>query len=695
MKTFYRVIVDHPKIIIATFLVLALICAVLQGKVQVNYDMADYLPADSPSTNSLELMQQEFAGGIPNARVMVRDVTIPQALDYKQQLQACRGVVSVMWLDDAANVQLPLNQLDPDTVDNYYQDGTALFTVTVSDDLRLEAVDAIRAVIGEEGAMDGDAVSTAAATTGTVEQIMRVSVFAVICTILILLVTTNAWIEPLLVLGGIGVAVVLNMGTNLIFGEISFVTNAAGSILQLAVSLDYSVFLIHRYEECLPENPDPKSAMVEALCRSTTSILSSGLTTVIGFIALVFMRFGIGPDLGLALAKGICISLFVVFFFMPVFVLMLHKALQKTRHRSLMPDFTPFGRVVLRVIVPMVCLFAVVMVPSYLASNQNDFYYGASEIFGSDTRVGADSDAIEEVYGKSDTYVLMVPRGSTATEKALSDELHAIPEVVNILSYVDTVGTEIPMTYLDAATLSQLVSEHYSRMVLTVQTDYEGARTFALVEKIRDTAAKYYPDAYYLAGEGVSTYDLMDTITADTVMVNLIAIAAVFVVLIFAFRSLGLPLVLVLGIETAIWLNLAIPYFSDNPVHYIAYLIISSVQLGATVDYAILLTDRYIEFRRHMGKKEAIHQTIGAVSVSILTSASALTIVGFLLGWLSTHGILSQLGIFIGRGALFSLIIVLFVLPGLLYLLDGLIQKTTMGLHWAHSTEQTKEEISQ
>ena len=694
MQKFYKGIVDHPKLIITIFIVATLICGVLQSQVSVNYDMTAYLPEDSHSTVSLELMENEFEGGIPNARVMVRNVTIPEALEYKEKILACEGVTDVLWLDDQVSIYVPMNQLDADTVETYYKNNAALFTVTISEDKRIEAVDAIRTVIGDENAMSGQAVSTAVATTSTVNQILKITIFAIICVLVILLITTTSWIEPLIVLGGIGVAVIINMGTNLIFGEISFVTNAAGSILQLAVSLDYSVFLMHRFEECLRENPDPKSAMVDALCKSTTSILSSGLTTVIGFVALIFMRFGIGPDLGLALAKGIAVSLICVFVFMPVFILALHKFLQKTKHRPILPSFSKFSKVVYRAIIPMVCVFAIVILPSYLASNENAFYYGSSRIFGTDTQTGADAEAIEEVFGKNDTYVLMVPRGNTATEKELSEALHDVPEVQSILSYVDTVGTEIPMSYLDEDTLSQLVSENYSRVVLTVNADYEGEQTFGLVETIRSIASKYYPDSYYLAGEGVNTYDLMDTITADTLKVNFIAIAAVFVVLLLSFKSIGLPVILVLGIETAIWINLAIPYFTDSVVYYIAYLIISSVQLGATVDYAILMTDRYIENRQVMNKKDAIHETVANVTVSIMTSATVLTIVGFLLGFISTHGILSQLGVFVGRGALLSLTIVLFVIPGLLYLLDGVIQKTTLGAKWYRNTADIKEDIS-
>ena len=316
----------------------------------------------------------------------------------------------------------------------------------------------------------------------------------------------------------------------------------------------------------------------------------------------------------------------------------------------------------------------------------------ASSAQAAEEIIGGRAVALRSRLRSADYAEKLLNRG--LTEKELSDALHDVPEVQSILSYVDTVGTEIPMSYLDKDTLSQLVSENYSRMVLTVNADYEGEKTFELVKTIRDIANEYYPDTYYLAGEGVSTYDLMDTITADTLKVNIIAIAAVFIVLLLSFKSIGLPVILVLGIETAIWINLAIPYFADSTVHYIAYLIISSVQLGATVDYAILMTDRYIENRQIMNKKDAIHETVANVTVSILTSASVLTIVGFLLGLISTHGILSQLGVFVGRGALLSLAIVLFVIPGLLYLLDGVIQKTTLGAKWYRNTADAKENIS-
>lgn len=671
MRKFYGWVVNHTKFIICLYAAAFVICAICHNFVSVDYDMNDYLPEDSASTVALDLMEEEFDGGVPNARVMVKNVSIPEALEYKSQIEQVDGVTDVTWLDDSVSVDEPLETMDSDVVETYYKDGNALFSVTIEEEKRVEAVNDIRKIIGEDNAMTGSAVSTAAATTSTVNEISRIAFIGVVFVIIVLLFTTESWFEPVIVMAGLGVAIVINAGSNLIFGEISFVTNAAGNILQLAVSLDYSVFLIHRFTECRKEKADIKEAMVDALTMSTSSILSSGLTTVIGFLALCFMRFRIGPDLGLALAKGVALSLITVFTLMPCFILITYKWLDKLQHRPFVPSMEGFGKIVHKITVPLSIIFVILIVPAYLASNANSFYYGASKIFNEKTKTGADTAEIQEVFGKSDTYVLMVPKGDKATQKQLSDALHEVPQVSDIISYVDTVGMEIPESYLDEETLSKLNSDKYTRMVLSVDAEYEGDETVALVETIRQIAQNYYPDQWYLAGEGVSTYDLMDTVTQDMTKVNLIAIGAVFVVLLLTLKSVVLPVILVISIETAIWLNLSIPYFSGQRIFYIAYLIISSIQLGATVDYAILMTERYKEYRMTEHKKDAVTKTLSAVTVSILTSGSVLTVIGFLLGIISTHGLLSQLGYFLGKGTLCSLAIVLFVLPGLLYVFDS------------------------
>lgn len=696
MKKFFSAVVGGRKAIIVIFVIISLVCGVFKGMVEVNYDINDYLPDDAASTVSLEVMEEEFGGGIPNARVMIQNVTVPQALEYKEKLKEVDGVESVTWLDDSVDITMPFAVMDTEQVETYYKDRNALFSVTIDEEKCIDAVNSIRDIIGDNNSLSGSAVSTADATIKTVKEIRVITIIAVIFVLLVLILTTNSWVEPVIVLVGLGVAIIINAGTNIIFGEISFVTNAAGSVLQLAVSLDYSVFLIHRFAECRKEIPDAKAAMTDALCKSLSSILPSGLTTVIGFLALVFMRFKIGPDLGLALAKGVAISLITVFIFMPAIILSTYKLLDKTRHKMLMPSFGGFGKLVRTAAIPMVCVFALIIAPAFLASNSNEYYYGSSNIFGEDTRLGTDTAKIENVFGKNDTYVLLVPRGDTVAQTELSDALHNLKHVRSIISYVDMAGAEIPPEYLDSDTLSLLMSEKYSRMVISVDVPYEGEETFELVEQIRKTSNSFYPGEYYLAGQGVSTYDLMDSVTADMQKVNFLAIAAVLLVLLFTLRSVLLPVILVLSIEMAIWLNLSVPYFAGTPIFYIAYLIISSIQLGATVDYAILMTDRYKENRQNLSKKEAVVQTISDVAVSILTSGSVLTAVGLLLGYLSSNRLLAQLGMLIGRGAIFSLIIVLFVLPGLLYMFDSRVvkSKSTMKIYKGkYKSKATKEAL--
>ena len=673
MERFYGAIVRRRTLVLALFILASAAGLWMKSLVRVNYDINDYLPAGSPSTAAIQVLGREFDRGIPNVRAMVEDVTVPQALQIKAALANLPGVEAVTWLDDAADVAVPLSAMDSALLDAYYRDGAALFSLTVSEDDYVAAVAGVRAVIGEEGAMTGSAVSQAASATGTMGEVQIIGAFGVAFALVVLALTTTSWLEPLLVLAGLGAAVFINAGSNLLFGEISFVTNACGSILQMAVSLDYSVFLLHRFTECRKSHDDPAAAMRLALCRSTSSILSSGLTTVIGFLALALMRFRLGPDLGLALAKGVAISLGTALIFVPCLFLVTLPLADRLRHRSFLPDFTGFGRLVRRVTVPLALVFVLAVAPAYLAYSANAFYYGSSRMFSEASVYGRDTAAIEGVFGRDDTYVLMVPGRDTAMQRALSEKLHCLSHITGIVSYVDTAGAEIPLSYLDADTLALLMSADYSRLVLSVDVPTEGAETFALVEDIRAAAEEFYPGAYYLAGQGVSTYDLMDTVTSDLTKVSLVAVGAVFFVLLLSMGSLWLPVLLVLSIETAIWLNMAVPYFRGTALFYITYLIISSIQLGATVDYAILMTDRYRENRGVLARKEALVKTVADVAVSVLTSGSVLAVVGLLMAYISTNRLLAEMGLLLGRGAIFSLGAVLLVLPGLLYATDRLV----------------------
>lgn len=666
--------------IIIVFLIVTVICAGLSTLVGVNYNFADYLPKDAPSTNALNVMEEEYSQPIPNMRVVVYDVSIPDALEYKEKIEKAEGVKEVTWLDDSIDIYQPLELAEQDTVETWYKNSDALFSVTVSSDdtEKKAAVDAIREIIGDDNAMSGTAVTDVLSPVHTSQEIQKIMLIALPIVFIILLLTTTSWFEPVLFMITIGVAIMLNRGTNLIFGEISFVTNAAGSVLQLAVSMDYSIFLLHRFAENRQEGGNVQDAMMKAVKQSMGSVLSSGLTTVTGFAALILMRFRIGPDMGYVMAKAIVFSLICVLCFLPALAISTYKLIDKTRHRAFWTDFHKFAKAVLKVRIPALILAVLLLIPCYIAQGKNDFLYGSSRVYSTnETQMGRDLLAVEDEYGPSNPLVILVPKGDISKEQQLNDALKADPDVTSVISYVNTVGASIPEDFVPEESLSQLYSQHYSRFVVSLDTEEVEDGWADKVDELHTICEKYYGDEALIAGDLASTEDLKDTITVDNTRVNILAILFVFVILVLNFKSVSIPVILTLVIELSIWINLSVPYLQSTTLHYIGYLIISSVQLGATIDYAILLTGRYMDERKTKKRKDAAIESIRACVLSLFTSAIILTIAGSVLGAISTNLVLSQLGILVGRGAVISFILVLFVLPALLMIFDRLIEKTT------------------
>ena len=681
MDSIAKLMLNHKKTVVGVFMVLTVICIILRGKVGVDYNLMNYLPQDAPSTTALDVMDEEYAVKPPNCRIMIEDISIPQAMEIKSQLKELNGVSDVLWLDDTVNVYAPLETMKQDAVEAYYKNGNALFTCYIDeDDLYGHLMD-IRKIVGEDAAMSGEAVNTGMATESTTVELAQMMAIVLPLIFLILLITTTSWFEPVLFMAAIGVAIAINMGTNLMFGTISFVTNAAGSILQLAVSMDYSIFLLHSFSRFRKTGLNVQEAMQKAVKDSFTSVTSSALTTVIGFAALILMRFRIGPDMGIVMAKAIVLSLLSVLVFLPCLAVLCYKLIDKTQHRSFMPTFHKFSYLVMKVKVPVMILFILFTIPSFIAKDRISFAYGSSEIYGDpSTKIGADALKINEEFGLSNQIVCMVPKGNSPAEQALADAFSEIPEVTSVLSYAKTVGSSIPEEYVPKDKRELLVSENYTRMVINTSVGVDGKIPFALAEKLRATAQQYYPDTYLMAGEAVNTLDMKNTVTEDNKLVNAIAIGAIFLVLTLTFKSISLPVILVLVIESSIWMNLAIPYLVGERLNYISYLIINTVQLGATVDYAILFTNKYLENRKENSRWHAARITVRETIASILTSGSILCISGMMLGNRSTNGVISQLGYLVGKGAILSCFMVLFVLPTCLCLFDKLIQKTSLGM---------------
>lgn len=663
-----------------TFGVLAVLGAIVQFFVPVNYNMSEYLPEGAESIESAEVMDDEFDEAVTNTRVMIKDVNINEAISFKEQLEDVDGVSDVMWLDDVIDIRTPIEMADEDTVESYYKDGNALFSFHVEDGREVEITDEIYEVIGEDNAISGEALNTAIAQKMTGQETLNAALILVPLIILILLVSTTSWIEPLFFLTAIGVSVLINLGTNIFVGEISFLTQSVAPILQLAVSLDYAIFLLHSFEDYRKKNHNPIEAMKLAMKRSFPAIATSAITTIFGFAALTFMVFEIGADLGLNLFKGIIFSFISVIVFLPALTLILYPLIDKTQHKQWIPSRYNIGKHVLKFRVPMVLIVLVLVLPAFLAQSQTNFLYGNPDQPES-TRAGSDATEIEETFGKYTPMVLLVPQ-DIAKEEAIIDEMNEFDEIQSIVSYTTAVGAAIPPEYLDESVTEQFLSENYSRIILNTEAETEGETTFAMVEDIHSTAEGYYGDDYHFVGESVTLYDMKEIVKRDNVVVNTLTVVAIGIVVMFAFRSIAMPLLILLTIQTSVWVNLSIPYFQGDALVYIGYLIISIVQLAATVDYAILFSEEYIQNRKEMPALAAVKKTMNDKIFSIGVSASILTSVGFILWITSTNEIIASIGLLLGRGALLAFLLVVFLLPALFVVFDRVIEKTSWKLNF-------------
>ncbi len=449
MEKFSQLITTHKGIVLAIFLVLAAVSTLLIGFVSVNYNMVDYLPKDAQSTTAITIIEKEFGEVTPNARVMITNVTVPEALAYKEKLSAIAGVAAVNWLDDVLGESVllatPLEFWDFSGAKNYYKDGHALFGVSIESGRELQAMKGIYGLIGDDSAAAGDAVNTAVTQDMAVSEVLKAIAILLPVILIILLLATTSWIEPLLFLLTIGIAVLINMGTAAFFSEISFVTQTVSPILQLAVSLDYAIFLLHSFNKYRMSH-EPREAMRLAMKHALPAVAASAATTVIGFSALLFMRFGIGSDLGIHLVKGVTLSFLSVIIFLPALTLACYGLIDKTRHKSIVPGYHRAGQGLMKARIPMLLAALLVVVPCYLAQSNTGFMYGTGSTAES-SRAGTDAVLIETVFGRDNPLVLLTPKEAPGKEAVLCEELAAIPHITDVVSFVTAVGTEIPPQY--------------------------------------------------------------------------------------------------------------------------------------------------------------------------------------------------------------------------------------------------------
>jgi len=680
LKKMAHFIVQRGRIIEKFFIAMTILCAVCYPFVGVNYDLSKYLPDFAPTKQALDVMEQEF--GYPGmARIMVKDVTLPEARTIRQRISRVDGVDLVVGPDLAANVYSTDAFIKNSLTDRFYKDGNAVYQIIFedgdSDASTHKAINEIYGIVGRDrGCFAGSAVSSKERQESITREIAMAIGMAVVIIWLILTLTTTSWFEPFLFILVMAVAIVLNMGSNIMFGRISFFTFSTAAILQLAVSMDYSIFLLHTYTAIKQSGVDSRPAMEAAIEKSCSSILASGATTIVGFLVIALMKFTIGRDVGFVLTKGIVCSLVTVLFLMPTLILRFDKKIEKTAHRSFLPPLDGLGKLMYRIRIPVLAAAAFCAVPCYFGQSMNYFYYGDDALgSGPGTRVYEDSRAIEDVFGKSNVIIAMVPNGNVIKERRLTEELEDQEFIDYALSMAGTLPQGIPESFLPETVTKQLRTGSYARILISMENREESSYSFQCSEKLTEIVKKYYPEDSYVIGMTPTTIDIRDILTDDYNRVSIISLAGVALVVMLTFHSVMVPILVIIPIEVAIYLNMTIPYIIGDSMVYIGYIIVSCLQLGATIDYSILMTNNYMEFRETIGSREAAVTAIAKSAISILTSGGILTVVGYLLYFTSSIQAISQVGRLVGRGALLSMLLVLSLLPALLAAFDKPIRR--------------------
>lgn len=682
MERLFRGVLRHRRVVIGVFVVLAAVCACLVPQVKIDANMSDYLPPTAKSSQDLDAMKRIYGNDITNARVYVTGIGLPQAKVLDRRLKGEKDVISVTWLGDEVDVDQPLETQDADTIADWYDGKGCLFQAVLKSGVKQSQIDHIRAIAkampgARKVAIDGSAADDAANMATINTDMGKIMTIAVIVVLVVVALNTTSYLHPIVMLLTIGVAIVLNMGTNVFRGTISSITQLVASVLQLAVSMDYSIVLLTNFGRAQQETDDQFEAMVAAMTKSFPVILSSAAVTFFGFLSLGAMQFLIGADMGIALAKGIVCSFFSITLLMPCILYNMRGLVEKTMHRPFFRGFHRMAKVCHAGAVPALVIAAMLAVPALLASQSVSFTYGSAANMSPTSQVKLDGDVIDKAFGKSQTWAIMVPAEHWGDENALVEDLQKLPTTKSVLSYSTIASSALPRQLADKSQIKQLFSGGYSRIVLTSRIPDESRQAFDLVKRVRGLCRARYGNRYRLVGNAVSYADIKAVTSVDSTTVKLASILAIGAVLLVMFRSVSIPVILILAIEVSIWMNEAVPYLMGQTINFVAFLVIDAVQLGAAVDYAIIFTEEYLARRRRMPKADASIQSIEKTAQPIMTSSSILILACLGIYLSVSSPMIQQVGMLIARGALISVILIFFVLPLLFTLLDGLVHVTS------------------
>ena len=651
---------------------------------RINYDVLTYLPEDIETMQGQEIMSNDFGIGA-FSMLMVDGMEDKEIVKLKEKVEKVDGVENVLWYDSLADISVPQSVLPSKLYDEYNtEDGTMMavfFKDGTSSDETMKAITEIRKITGEQCFLSGMSAIVEDTKELAEKETPLYVLIAVALSALVLAITMESIFVPVLFLLSIGIAIVYNLGTNVFFGEISYITKALAAVLQLGVTMDYSIFLMHSYQEQqVRYNGDKERAMAHAISQTFSSVIGSSVTTVAGFIALCFMSFTLGKDIGIVMAKGVIFGVLVCVTVLPSMILCCDKLIEKTKHKPLLPDIGRISDKVTKRYVIYVVAFVILLFPAIYGNNHTGVYYNLDESLPKDLPSVIANTKLKEDYNMNTTHMILVDSSVAGSDvKKMSQEIEKVDGVKWVLGLDNLVGSGVPADMLPESVTGMLKNDKYQ--LLMVNSTYKVAtdKVNKQIEQIDKIMDKYDKGAM-LVGEGPLTKDLINITDTDFKRVSAVSIGIVFVIILLLFKSVTIPVILVGVIEFAIFVNMGIPFYTGTKLPFVASIVIGTIQLGATVDYAILMTTRYQRERsRGAGKFDAITTAHKFSAQSIIVSALSFFAATIGVGLYSNIDMISSLCILMARGALISMVVVVLILPSLFMVFDKIIVKTSKG----------------
>lgn len=651
---------------------------------RINYDVLTYLPEDIETMQGQEIMTNDFGIGA-FSMLMVDGMEDKEIVKLKEKVEKVDGVENVLWYDSLADISVPQSVLPSKLYDEYNtEDGTMMavfFKDGTSSDETMKAITEIRKITGEQCFLSGMSAIVEDTKELAEKETPLYVLIAVALSALVLAITMESIFVPVLFLLSIGIAIVYNLGTNVFFGEISYITKALAAVLQLGVTMDYSIFLMHSYQEQqVRYNGDKERAMAHAISQTFSSVIGSSVTTVAGFIALCFMSFTLGKDIGIVMAKGVIFGVLVCVTVLPSMILCCDKLIEKTKHKPLLPDIGRISDKVTKRYVIYVVTFVILLFPAIYGNNHTGVYYNLDESLPKDLPSVIANTKLKEDYNMNTTHMILVDSSVAGSDvKKMSQEIEKVDGVKWVLGLDNLVGSGVPADMLPESVTGMLKNDKYQLLMVNSTYKVASNKVNKQIEEIDKILDKYDKSAM-LVGEGPLTKDLINITDTDFKRVSAVSIGIVFVIILLLFKSVTIPVILVGVIEFAIFVNMGIPFYTGTKLPFVASIVIGTIQLGATVDYAILMTTRYQRERsRGAGKFDAITTAHKFSAQSIIVSALSFFAATIGVGLYSNIDMISSLCILMARGALISMVVVVLILPSLFMVFDKIIVKTSKG----------------